>query len=191
MIKAWILFAVAASAVPQPEAIQVQFAKQVGGKPVTVMLDGRHVKSTFAGVLGFRDRSSSWRSVCADVRSPIRQGQSFAVRPYSAGKMKPGVAKASRIVSRFLYAVESAEQCAALQLAVWEAIEDGGNQANFGAGRFQARASARVLSLAAELYQAGPPQPGGQGEQIQQEREPIYLLPVSHVGGQAQLTVRL
>lgn len=132
--------------------VLVQYAQAGAGRSVTVILDGRRTKSTYAGVLGFREATNSWTSVCADVRAPVAKGQRFNVRPIAARELGGGIAKAGAIVAKYLSQVRTADECAGLQLAVWEAIEDGGEQANFAAGRFAARAPQAALNFAQQMY---------------------------------------
>jgi len=156
----------------------VQYFQNGAGRNVVVMLDGRRTKNTYAGLLGFRDGSGSWASVCADVRAPVSRGQRFAVRPIPARDLGGNVAKAGAIVARFLGKVRTADECAGLQLAVWEAIEDGGAQADFASGRFRAQAPSQALIAASQMY--GEAKDAG---------ESLYLQ-AGDGGGQSQLTTR-
>ena len=168
-----ILAVVVAAVVWRP--FPVQFARGVTGQTVVVRIDGRLTKTTFAGKLGFRDQSSSWQTVCAAVRSPISNGQFFAVKPRKSGQVGGNVKKAGNIVAQWFNAARTADQCAGLQLAVWEAIEDGGSHADFARGRFQADASAAALSFAEAYYEA-----------IEQDGEALFLQ--SDNQGQDQIT---
>lgn len=134
--------------------IPVQFAREVAGKNITICIDGRDVHSTFAGKLGFRDANHSWMSVCGNVRSPISGGQQFLVRPFSSADLGGNAAKAGNIVALYFREAQTPEQCAGLQLAVWEAIEDGGYEPNFLQGRFQAQADTRMIAFAQQYYTA-------------------------------------
>lgn len=155
----------------------VQFAKSLVGRSVTVCIDGRKVERTFAGKLGFRTLKGTGVSVCANVRGPIRMGQFFQVRAISSKKAGGNIAKAGSIVARCFALAQSPDECAGLQLAVWEAIEDGGAYADFGSGRFMARANPAVLSYAAQFYQASSQ--GGDST----------FLGTGNGSGQSQLTV--
>lgn len=136
------------------QSVPVQFGKSYLGRNVTVLLDGRQLKSTFAGKLAFRDDKGSWLSVCADVRRPIIQRQTTRVMPRESSRVGGHVTLAGNIVARYFKSAQTADQCAGLQLAVWEALEDGGVVANFGSGKFQASANAASLNWAAQYYQA-------------------------------------
>lgn len=84
----------------------------------------------------------------------MRIGQVFWVQPGRTSRIGGNVAKAGNIVAKYLKAAKTNDECAALQLAVWEALEDGGVQPDFANGRFAVRASDAVLDLAVEAYQA-------------------------------------
>ncbi len=135
------------------QPIRVQFAQSGLGRSVTVIVDGR-AKNTFAGKLNFREQNRSWQSVCAEVNKPISAGQFFTVRPVNSQKVGGNVALAGNIVAKHFNSAKTADQCAALQLAVWEAVEDGGKTPNFMQGRFRAMASPAVLHHAEDFYQA-------------------------------------
>ncbi len=138
-----------------PRTQTVQFAASTLGHNVTVCIDGRKVESAFAGRLSFRDGSHQWFSYCADVRSPVVKGQFFNVRILSTDKLETNIRRAGNIVSKYFYQARTADDCAAIQLAVWEAIEDGGPHADFRNGAFQVRANASVIALAEQVYEAG------------------------------------
>ena len=146
--------AYAASAIGSQQPMPIQFVQSVTGTTVTVCIDGQKVEETFAGKLGFRDASSSWTSVCADVRSPVRAGQIYGVHLLHTSKVGGNVAKAGNIVAKFFRAAQTDAQCAGLQLAVWKALEDGADQPDFSTGHLQARASIPILAYANYYYQA-------------------------------------
>lgn len=132
-----------------------QFVHSALGRPVTICLDGQKVEQTFAGKMCFRDRTGVWYSVCADVRSPVAAGQVCTLQPVNPAKVGGGMARAGAIVARCFRDAQSADQCAGLQLAVWKAIEDGGDYPDFASGALQARASASVIGWAQQYYLIG------------------------------------
>lgn len=167
-----------AQTTPTPTVAQpftVRYAQSVAGKNVTVCLNGNHVKTTFAGKLSFQDRARAWTSYCAQVGSPIRAGQFFDVKANSTAKFGGNIAKAGNIVAKFFGKAQTADQCAGLQLAIWEAIEDGGDKPNFLGGKFQAKADQAVLAYAEAYYDA-----------IDEEGDAIYLQTTGD--GQGQIT---
>jgi hypothetical protein len=153
----------------------VQFARPLVGRSVQVSIDGDRARTSFAGKLGFKDRSSSWTSVCADVRAPMVAGRLFRVKAFDSRLIGGNVSLAGNIVAKYFNAARSADECAALQLAVWEAREDGGEHADFANGRFRARATQSVIQLANQAYEAAS-EPG------------MALFLQSGEGGQDQLT---
>lgn len=154
MVNFIAIATVLAKTVIAHQPFPVQFAAEGMGQKVTVCLDGRKVETTFAGKLGFRDQNHSWFSVCGAVRAPVYGGQYFYVKAVGSSSIGGNIQRAGNIVAKFFRAAKSNEQCAGLQIAVWEAIEDGGEQPNFGNGRFQVRASDAALAWAEEYYQA-------------------------------------
>ena len=159
--------------VAMAEEIPIQFARSLTGRMVRVSF-GEGIHTTFAGKLGFRDRYSSWQSVCANVRAPVGAGQIYGARILDSSKCAPGIAKAGRIVAAHFYQAQTPEQCAGLQLAVWEAIEDSGDAPDFFSGAFQAQAEPAVLAYAYAYYET--PREGGS----------TYLQATG--GGQSQLS---
>lgn len=160
MNQLWLVFAVLASASEAKKPFEIQFVGQVAGKTVTICLDGRKVKKTFAGKLAMRDARHQFASVCADVRTPVATGQVFGVRMVSSDSANKNLARAGRIVSKHFADAKTPEQCAGLQLAVWEALEDGGEKPGYLNGRFQAQADDKVMLYAMQYYDAiGPSKP--------------------------------
>jgi len=175
VVSTGIAIALAAGIAARWQPFPVQFTRHAMGQTVAISLDGGKVRKTFAGKMVIRDRFGTCASVCADVRGPVSRGQVFQVRPRPSSKVGGRVALAGNIVARHLWEAQTPDQCAALQLAVWEATEDGGERADFYSGRFQARASGAVMALAANYYAA-----------VDEPREALHLAATS--GGQSQLT---
>ena len=148
----WLVIFFITNVMPAPRTIPVQFVKSAIGLNVTVAIDGK-VEQTFAGKLSFKDEQHAWTSVCADVRSPIQSGQIFPMRILTSRNGSGNISLAGNIVAKYFNAAQSPDQCAALQLAVWKAIEDGESEADFTTGHFQAEASPAVMALAAFYYQ--------------------------------------
>ena len=73
---------------------------------------------------------------------------------FGTSSQNASVVKAGNIVAANFKDAQSADQCAGLQLAVWEAIEDGGDQPDFLGGHFQAGANPSVMAYAQQYYQA-------------------------------------
>jgi hypothetical protein len=160
----WLAFTVIAHAAAPHMPVAVQFVAQVSGKTVAICIDGGRVHKTFAGKLGFRDKNHAWTSVCAAVRKPIVTGQYTGFRVRDSRRANANVPKAGNIVARFFDEAKTPAQCAGLQLAVWEALEDGGRTPNFSAGRFQAQSDPEVMDYGLTYYTA-----------IAEEKSAVYL----------------
>lgn len=175
---AFAALALAATVALANDTMVVRFARALHGRNVTVCLDGTHVKTAFAGKLGFQSETSSWATVCAAVRKPITNGQFANIKPRYTDEIGGNMAKAGNIVAKYFNEAKSDDECAALQIAVWEAIEDGGSKANFQGGKFQVLADPGVLALAQGMY--GAADQGGSAALLQAGN-----------GTQDQITVRL
>ncbi len=161
----------------KPEPFKIQYGKAVAGRNVQLSINGGRVHTGFAGKLAFRDQNRSWSSYCAQVSSPIVSGQYFMVILLSSKKKGGNIAKAGNIVAKFFSKAQTADQCAGLQLAIWEAIEDGGTKPNFLGGKFQAQGSREVMAFAEEFYGA-----------VSEDGDAIYLEHDWPNGGQDQIT---
>lgn len=150
----WLVVAMTVSKSAPSKPFPMQFFTEVSGSRVTVCLDGRKIERTVAGKMGFKDSTRQWMSVCADVRAPIRLGQTVWARAWHTSSLGGNVKKAGNIVAKYFKAATTSDQCAGLQLAVWEAIEDGSKTPDFSSGRFQAKASQDVIRFASHYYQA-------------------------------------
>jgi uncharacterized membrane protein YgcG len=156
------LLVVPCLALCQDNGLLVRFQKGAIGKQITVVVDGK-IEHTFAGKLTFQEANRSWQSVCGDIHSPMASGQYFTVHARKTEEVGGNIAKAGRIVARYFNEAQTPEQCAGLQIAVWEAVEIGSDHANFSAGNFQAMSDPETMSYAA-LYYAAAAQMGGGGQ---------------------------
>lgn len=124
-----------------------------------VAVGGAHATATGVDAHG---SAAGWRSVFGFAAGGI----SALTADYQAGG---GVAVG-------FDTIKSADQAAGMQLAIWEAIEDSGPQANFQSGRFQVIASQAVISYAQQYYAAG-----------RGKKEAVFLVPIDG-RSQAQIT---
>jgi hypothetical protein len=146
--------ALAAQFLAPARQFPVQFAGELRGRMVVLCLDGQKVETTFAGKLRFRDANHAWASVCAGVRNPVAVGQTYQVRAWNSAFFGGNAKIAVNIVAANFNNASSNEQCAGLQLAVWEAMEDGGIKPDFENGRFAAHADPGVMAYAVAYYAA-------------------------------------
>lgn len=147
----------ASAAQVEPESLtpfRIQFVRSVAGMNVEVLLDGQHLKTSSAGRLYIRSATNSAGSYCGDIRSPMRSGQYFSVVQRNSKDVGGNIAKAGNIVAAGFHKARTQAECAALQLAIWEAVEDGGKTPDFSNGHFAVRAPSDVLALAGEFYKA-------------------------------------
>lgn len=148
-----VLLAACSLGLAQDNVVVIKFAKVLTGKTIRVLVDGR-VEKTFAGKMGFQDVNHSWQSVCADIHSPVSEGQFYRVRPVNSEIAGGNYAKAGRIVAKYFHEATTPEQCAGLQIAVWEAIEVGGDKPVFNTGKFQVQADSETMYYATMYYSA-------------------------------------
>src|SRR5579859_2135431 len=106
--------------VSMPQPFMATYAQPACGRMIAISVDGGPVHDGFAGKLGFRDALHAWSSVCGDVRAPISDGQSYGMVALSSSKVGGNVARAGNIVAKYFYEARTPDQCAGLQIAVWE-----------------------------------------------------------------------
>ncbi|MCE9559867.1 MAG: PEP-CTERM sorting domain-containing protein [Armatimonadetes bacterium] len=139
--------------------------------------------TTFAGKLNFTNNatSSTFSSVCCDIDHHISGGQTYACSQLSSAAFGGGIQLAGNIVAAVFGSAATNEQCAGLQLAVWEATYDGtsnGGVADFSNGIFGASITGSLLAQATTYYSS-----------VSVAGDAIYFRPSPLDGGQAQLTV--
>ncbi|HSI72801.1 MAG TPA: hypothetical protein VK934_06450 [Fimbriimonas sp.] len=133
----------------------VKFARELSGRGVLVSVNGAAPHAGFAGKLAMQAQNGrTVASVCANPGAPVVMGQVFPVRRLSSRWIGGRIAGAGNIVSKYFMQAQTADQCAALQLAVWEAVSDGGPLPDFEGGRFQAGSTDTIMELAAQFYDA-------------------------------------
>ena len=153
MTHIYIAFAVVTGLSYPSQPVQFQFLGHASGSVVRICLDRKKVKQTFAGKLALRTQGRTVTSVCGDVRTPLRTKQVFWARIQPTTRFGHRERLAGSIVATHFHLAKSDQQCAGLQLAVWEALEDGGTSPDFRSGRFQAEAADDVMLYAAQYYQ--------------------------------------
>lgn len=78
----------------------------------------------------------------------------FYVQPYNTSTYIGNIRKAGNIVAKYFNEAQTPEQCAGLQIAVWEALEDGGSSPDFFSGKFQVQADPASIVYAEHYYTA-------------------------------------
>ena len=158
--------------------LTVQYAAAYQGKVVQVRTD-EGIRRTYAGKMMFHSEGGTWCSVCANIHKHIGGGDIVQMHLHSSKDVGGNIAKAGNIVARFFNEATSPEQCAGLQLAVWEALEDGGNTPDFQNGHFAAQSDAITMAYAMNYYAA-----------VNTAADAVYFEPYTHTPVQAQLSTR-
>lgn len=153
-----ILVAVSALAACSAFAEDLKFAGMANSSPlkVSISLNGGDFKNTYAGILKMTDGSQTINSYCANVFSPLNT----SYHSYTASNVDfnggTNLSMAGRIVANSYFDADTASEQAALQLAIWSALHNGGSSfnANGSAVKFSG-VSSDVLSLASQYFQKG------------------------------------
>jgi hypothetical protein len=145
------LFAVAAGpAVADP--VTVQYNGLANGDTVTFSFNGNSITGP-AGQLSFTVIASSnqaqvgqsFLSFCVDNMHNNFLGQQFQIDPKSMSNLKDG-AQVAYLFNKHGTGALPADQAAALQIAVWKEVDDGGDDLN--SGHFQYSGSLASLAKA-------------------------------------------
>ena len=136
-------------------------------------------ENVYIGKLLFQDGSSEFETVCADIGS-IVDGSSHT---YSVSYTNPldgtNLSKAGDIVAADFNQANDAQSGAALQLAVWSALYNGGSTFNANGSGFQVTGvSNSVLQQAAAYY-----------SDLNLNGSATYFSIAPGFGGQSQLTI--
>lgn len=116
-----------------------------------------NARGVFAGKLKFHNNVSNqdMLTVCCDLDNTISGGQTYNCNAFNSSGVGGGITLAGNIVGGGFISASSNEDCAALQLAVWEATYDGvgnGGVADFTNGIFGADISGSLLTAATGYY---------------------------------------
>jgi len=157
-----IFVAAAATAACASFAEDLKFAGMGSSSPlsVSVSLNGGSFKNTYAGILKMTDGVQTINSYCADVFSPLNTSyHSYTVSnvDFNAGT---NLAMAGRIVANSYFEADTASEQAALQLAIWSALHNGGSAFNAGGSAVKfSNVSSDILSLASVYFDKGSVDP--------------------------------
>lgn len=175
----FVAAALGAVAISSATPYDVKFKGTDLGKSVSITFFGS-TKNVFAGKLRFQamPAGAQFLTVCADLAHSIYGGQIYKVENKFSAASPLGVQKAGNIVADKFAGANTADKAAALQVAVWEALYDGGSAPSFTSGNFCLNgASSSFKSLAASYYSA-----------ISKSGNALYLKTTTNTG-QSQLTV--
>lgn len=138
MNKKLILAALAVTAlVPAAQAANLEFVGAVSGKSkaVTINYNGDSMNVN-AGALGIKvDGGSIIEAYCVDLEHSIQAGWDWDVNILSFDSHPATAAnliKAKNLLASTYFGVDTDNKGAALQLAVWDALYDGGDGLNTG-----------------------------------------------------------
>lgn len=134
----------------------LRFDGTSGGQNVNITYLGNN-RGVFAGRLAMFNlvTSTSLFTYCGDLDNTISNGQSWNCTPILAAAHSANMGLAGSILATNIAAAVSDDQKAGLQLAIWEAVYDGGvngGTADFGTGDFKTSANATILGHANTFY---------------------------------------
>ena len=122
--------------------------------PILFNLDGEE-RVAGAGVMTLSlDDSTVIDSLCADLFEGVNFYETYAALSINATDYLPTGGAAAWLLATYLPSLETAVEGAALQLAIWDVLHDGGD--GFNAGRIQASeyTDTSVLELSQEWVTA-------------------------------------
>lgn len=123
---------------------------------IKIALNGGEFKNTKAGILKMTDGTQTFESYCADVFSPMNtsyHSYTSSTVNFDAGT---NLAMAGRIVANSYFDATTANQQAAMQIAIWSAIHNGGSSLDVNGSAFKVTGvSSEVLSLAKLYFDKG------------------------------------
>lgn len=153
-----ILVAVSAFAACASYAEDLKFAGMGLSSPlsVSISLNGGSFKNTYAGILKMTDGTETIQTYCANVFSPMNTSFHSYVPETVDFNSGTNLAMAGKIVANSYFEADTAKEQAALQLAIWSALHNGGNSFNANGSAFKVSGvSSEVLSLASLYFDKG------------------------------------
>jgi hypothetical protein len=143
---------------------------QSGGHSVT--------EDVYIGKLLFKNGSTDIATVCADITSPVDNSVHDYGVSMTGTSSSSAIRAAGNIVAADFTSANTASSAAALQLAVWSALYNGGSTFNANGSGFKVTGvSASVLAQAAVDYQS-----------YNKTGSASYFSIASGCGGQSQMT---
>ena len=153
-----ILVAVSALAACAAYAEDLKFAGMGLSNPLSVQisLNGGSFKSANVGILKMTDGSETILTYCANVFSPMNTSYHSYVPQTVDFDSGTNLAMAGKIVANSYFEADTAKEQAALQLAIWSALHNGGTSFNASGSAFKVSGvSSEVLSLASLYFDKG------------------------------------
>lgn len=123
---------------------------------IKIALNGGEFKNTKAGILKMTDGAQTFESYCADVFSPMNTSYHSYTSSNVDFDAGTNLAMAGKIVANNYFDADTATEQAALQIAIWSAIHNGGDSFNQNGSVFKVTGvSSEVLSLASLYFDKG------------------------------------
>jgi hypothetical protein len=118
--------------------------------PILFNLDGEERVAGAGVMLATLDDTTSIETLCADLFEGINFFESYEALTVAAPAYHPNGGAAGWLLENYLPWIETSEQGAALQFAIWDVLHDGGD--GFDAGRIRSNVytDATVLQLASD-----------------------------------------
>lgn len=141
----------------QASALNLTFNNVTPGLSGQVKLNGAN-KNVGIGKLNFtKSTGGTLTAVCVDLNATLNgSSHSYTVTQTNSAITSAGIDLAGRIVAAHFNSAITNQQAAALQLAVWEAVYDGGSVFTASSGAFQLNDSNlnSLVPTASLYYQA-------------------------------------
>ncbi|MFN8220203.1 MAG: PEP-CTERM sorting domain-containing protein [Fimbriimonadales bacterium] len=142
------------------QAITLTFHNSVGGKSQAVNVStGGNGHQFMAGAMDITlGGGPHVEAYCVDLLHSVSNGNSYNVNVKPMSMQGPYGDRAAWLFQTYAPAVDTSEKGAALQLAIWDVVSDGGD--GFGAGWFQTSETGSLLSQAQTYLNASIGQSG-------------------------------
>ena len=121
-------------------------------KVVNIQYHGNSFNVYAGAVLGKLDSGPTFDSYCVDLDHWDHLGDSYAVNLRMMSEQGPFGTRAAWLFNQYSGVVNSSDKGAALQLAIWDVIADGGDGISHGV--FRASSNSTVNSLAGQYLAA-------------------------------------
>jgi hypothetical protein len=163
------------------QALDLTFAGMSlpNSEKASISVNGSSFTNVYAGQINFTSSTGSLSSYCADALSFLNNGShSYTVSQLTLTP-DTNIGKAGTILANNQAGALTAAQQAGLQLAVWEAIYDGGTTFDANGASFKAKnVSDEILGYASQYY----------GTYCNTPTNGVMSLSTNQAGGQSQMT---
>ncbi|MBS1718205.1 MAG: PEP-CTERM sorting domain-containing protein [Armatimonadetes bacterium] len=115
---------------------------------------------------------------CVDLDNYIHAGDNWDANVLDSQSLSGGLKEAGNILGNAFFQADNADKAAGLQLAMWEAIYDGGATLDLSVGNFKSTGETAAADAWAQTYYA----------YRTVDAHAVYFQPVAGSGGQGQMT---